>query len=80
MIAEGALHGGGPLGQPDGEEAERQGGDVGEHVARVRQERQRAGPEAAQHLGDQVEAHQRERHREPAAVVGAASGMLVVGV
>ena len=50
------------------EQAEREGDHVGEHVAGVGQQRERAGQDAADRLGEHVARGEREHDREPSLV------------
>jgi hypothetical protein len=53
-----------PGGHPERRERHREAEDVGEHVAGVGEQRERAGEEAADHLGDEVRGSETENHQE----------------
>ena len=57
-------------GEAEGEPGERQGGEVGQHVAGVGEERQRAGEEAARHLGEHEAAGEECRDADGAGAGG----------
>jgi len=52
---------------PDGEEREGERAHVGEHVARVREEREASREERTQHLDDKERGREPERREEPTA-------------
>ena len=59
--AEGARVTGRPSREPDGSECEQQAGDIGEHVAGVREQREAVGRDASDHLDHQDrEAHDQD--------------------
>src|SRR2546422_106874 len=66
-------------GDPDGEERERGPADVGQHVARGREEREASRPEGAQHLDDEERGREPERRHEPVARARGGSGPVQVG-
>ena len=72
VVAVRPFRAGGPLGELHGGQGEDEPGHVGEHVARVGQERQASGQEARRHL-DRQEA-QRQGQDEGQAAGGDASG------
>ena len=74
--AEGALGGGGALGDPHGKEGEADGGGVGRHVAGIGKEREAPGDQAAHDLRDHVARDQDEGKAQAAA----AEASQVVGV
>ena len=60
QVAKGALRPGGTVRQPDGEECQPQGADVGEHVRRVGQQRQRVREIGAGHFDEEEDRGDRE--------------------
>ena len=78
--AEGEAASRGPAGQAGGQQGQGDRAGVGEHVGRVRQQRQR-GREHAHHDLDRHEAEdQDQREQEPAGVAGGAGRVLVMCV